>query len=151
MNLSPSRLAWLDNPLRERITGLHSLLLAYQSVDRVTRDMSWTSKRLHLAQSELTHLQAGNLAEADRVGAIRATHEGLLHNVAQSDSVSSTICKEFIDCGRGYERPSETVTKSDPLAMRWKEHGAIQSALIGEKRRRMEWHGSLKRIIQKDS
>jgi hypothetical protein len=59
---------------------------------------------------------------------------------------SSALGREMIDAGRGYEKPSETRTKSDPLA---KKVNAISDELqpvIAEMDARRRYHGNLKPI-----
>ena len=75
------------------------------------------------------------------------TESELRKAIAKVAVESSTICSAFIEAGRGYERPTETRLKTDPLALRWKECAARSDVLNTEANRRKEWHGSLKRII----
>jgi hypothetical protein len=64
--------------------------------------------------------------------------------IDQVSQLSAVICQEFINCGRGHERPSETIKLSDPLALRWKENAERSFILNNERRERMAYHGSLK-------
>lgn len=73
----------------------------------------------------------------------------LTKRIAKADEISSALCSEFIAAGRGYELPSETITKTDPLALRWRNHAQYSSNLRDERDRRMTYHGSLKRIPSK--
>lgn len=50
--------------------------------------------------------------------------------------LDSRLTTEMIEAGRGYERPSETFDKSDPLAMRMKELYSRRMALVNEIERR---------------
>lgn len=52
------------------------------------------------------------------------------------DKLSSKLTREFIDAGRGYEKPSETRTKTDPLAERYKAWSREHDALHAEISRR---------------
>jgi hypothetical protein len=52
------------------------------------------------------------------------------------DKMSSKLSREFIDAGRGYEKPSETRTKNDPLAERYNRLAAEQDELHAEIARR---------------
>ena len=45
------------------------------------------------------------------------------------EKLSSALTDEFIAAGRGYEKPSETETLSDPLAERYKRIQRAQSML----------------------
>jgi len=56
----------------------------------------------------------------------------------------SAINQEMIDAGRGYEKPSETRTKSDPLSQRKNAASDVHSHLVTEMQRRESAHGSLK-------
>lgn len=72
----------------------------------------------------------------------------LLKTIAYVEAESSSISAKLIASGRGHERPSETRDKTDPLSLRWKEVGARLQTLRAERERRMNYHGSLKRIPQ---
>lgn len=52
------------------------------------------------------------------------------------DKLSSKLTDEFIAAGRGHEKPSETFTKTDPLAERSKQVWAEQDVLRREISRR---------------
>jgi hypothetical protein len=52
------------------------------------------------------------------------------------DATSSAITREFIEAGRGSERPSETIQKTDPLSARWKVASDRVMALHNEIERR---------------
>lgn len=52
------------------------------------------------------------------------------------DKESSGIVDEFIAAGRGYERPSETIRKTDPLALRYIQNWQDKSMLRDEIARR---------------
>lgn len=54
----------------------------------------------------------------------------------RADRASSKLTDEFIAAGRGYERPSETRTMSDPLAQRYKQLSDERSELNNEISRR---------------
>lgn len=82
MSLRPTVSAWIDNPLRERMTYLYGTLLAYQSTPRDVREMPWTARRLAIYQAELTALQGGDMTCADRLEALRAAHDAKLHGNA---------------------------------------------------------------------
>ena len=75
------------------------------------------------------------------------TESELRKAIAKVAVESSTICSAFIDAGRGFERPSETRLKSDPLSVKWQDCAQKGDTLRAEENRRRAWHGSLKRII----
>lgn len=54
----------------------------------------------------------------------------------RTDKISSKITDEFISAGRGHERHSDIVVKSDPLAERYKCASEERSALRREIERR---------------
>ena len=70
----------------------------------------------------------------------------LTRALAKARAESDAICDALIAAGRGHERPSETRTLADPLALRWQANARTLDTLNAEHARRMEWHGSLKRI-----
>lgn len=74
------------------------------------------------------------------------TEGELVAALMDATDVSDALCAEFIACGRGHEKPSETRTKTDLLAQRYNAHAVIYGALLFERERRKTYHGSLKRI-----
>ncbi len=62
------------------------------------------------------------------------------------ESAREKITDEMISAGRGYEKSSETFQKSDPLALRFQSNSRAFAELHGETKRRIEYHGSLKKI-----
>jgi glucose-6-phosphate dehydrogenase assembly protein OpcA len=73
----------MDNPHRERMTALHSLLLAYQETQKA-REVSllpWTARRLRLVRNELTALQRGEIDTANRFAELRARHDSKLGQI----------------------------------------------------------------------
>jgi len=58
----------------------------------------------------------------------------------------SATASEFISSGRGYEKPSETRTKTDPLSQRANAESEVHNHLVDEMRRRESYSGSLKPI-----
>ncbi len=79
MTLHPIQSAWIDNPLRERMTHIYGMLLAYQSIARDVREMPWTARRLALYQAELTALQRDDIARADKIKPLREAHDAILN------------------------------------------------------------------------
>ena len=57
--------------------------------------------------------------------------------LSRLDKVSSKATREMIDTGRGYEKPSETRTKTDPLANHINAVNDRSAALRNEVTRRM--------------
>ena len=49
-----------------------------------------------------------------------------------TDKARTVLNDEFIAAGRGHERPSETLTKSDPLATRYAKLWDVHTALRRE-------------------
>jgi hypothetical protein len=64
----------------------------------------------------------------------------------RSSAKRSKLNTEMIEAGRGYEKPSETRTKTDDLARRVNEEGERFDAITREMDRRKTYHGSLKPI-----
>lgn len=63
--------------------------------------------------------------------------------MAAADKACSALVDAMIAAGRGHERPTETCKLADPLALRYTAALERYTALGEERRRRMEWHGSL--------
>ncbi len=66
----------------------------------------------------------------------------LKKRIARVSKRSSEITQELIDSGRGYEKPTETLTKDDSLSKLWKENHRELSTLLGELEARRTYHGS---------
>ncbi len=64
----------------------------------------------------------------------------------RTSAARSLVTDELIAAGRGYERHSETVAKSDELSLRYLAAHEACAAVVAEQKRRMEWHGSLRPI-----
>lgn len=58
----------------------------------------------------------------------------------------SAICDKLIEAGRGYELQSETMQKNDSLSLEFRAVATKQINLGLEKRRRLDYSGSLKPI-----
>ena len=58
------------------------------------------------------------------------------------------ICSEFINAGRGHERPSEIRYMTDALALRHTANMERFSAIVQEMEARKRWHGGTQRIIR---
>lgn len=76
--VTASQAAWLTDPLRERITSLYGLCLAIQGTAPDVRTEPWFARWWRLASAELTALQARDVAQADRLLALRVSHEAML-------------------------------------------------------------------------
>ena len=61
-------------------------------------------------------------------------------------ALNLSLCDEFIVAGRGMERPSDIITKDDPLSLRYIEISDVFQSIVDEERRRKTYHGSLKPI-----
>ena len=61
------------------------------------------------------------------------------------------ICEAMIAAGRGYEKPSETRTKTDPLSIARNVAADWEAALYAERERRLTYHGKLTPIHVKTS
>ncbi len=66
----------------------------------------------------------------------------------KANVIRDAITAEMIAVGRGRELSSETLTRRDPLSVRFAEASYTLSNLLDEKRNRMTYHGSLKPIKQ---
>lgn len=64
----------------------------------------------------------------------------------KADLAHSKLIDEMIEKGRGHERPTETRGKSDDLSKRFMASLNHSSDIAFEKRRRMEYHGSLRAV-----
>ncbi len=125
------------------------------SVERRTRKSSvddWTTKTKAVKVPRF--VEGGGSGHARRGGALQRRYGRARGGVSAKapatmtageinreldklDKLSSKITDEFIEAGRGYERPSETRTKNDPLALRWSAVADRQAALRNEKEIRM--------------
>ena len=59
---------------------------------------------------------------------------------------SSKITNMLIDAGRGYERPSDMLSKSDPLSLKYQKNSNLLQDLYAEKNRRITYHGNLRPV-----
>lgn len=64
------------------------------------------------------------------------------------DAAYSRLIDELIAAGRGEERPVDTMRKDDDLSRRYRETAQRWQVLRAEKDRRLEYHGSLHRVIK---
>lgn len=66
--------------------------------------------------------------------------------IERADALHSALLDEMIEAGRGHERPTETARLSDDLSRRFNASMQRLGELYGEKRSRMEYHGSMRPI-----
>jgi len=75
--------------------------------------------------------------------------EGQLRKAdAKAETECLLIIEAMIAAGRGHERQSETMTKTDPLSLRFIANTNTHCDIVTEMRRRKEYHGSLRKIKQ---
>jgi hypothetical protein len=73
--------------------------------------------------------------------------EGQLRKAeAKAEIENSNMIITMIANGRGHERYSETMNKTDPLSLKFKLIANKRSAIYAEINRRKEYHGSLRKI-----
>ena len=58
---------------------------------------------------------------------------------------SEIINDAMIAAGRGFEKPTETRTKTDALSARWRECSDAWIAVVAEEQRRITYHGNTRR------
>jgi len=80
------------------------------------------------------------------IGALSETQLRSLR--ARIDAEGSACCDAMIAAGRGRETNVETWVKrdGDALTLRWQNWSRFSREVTAEEKRRLEWHGSFKRI-----
>lgn len=76
------------------------------------------------------------------------TAKKLLAEMEKADKAFWKIFDEFIKVGRGMDKPSEIIGRTDPLSIRYAESFDLNAALESEHSLRMDHHGSPKPIKQ---
>ena len=66
--------------------------------------------------------------------------------IEKREQLESVMCDKLIAAGRGYERISETMSKSDDLSLAYKAALLSAREARNEKSRRLEYHGSMKPV-----
>ena len=64
----------------------------------------------------------------------------------KASTESSKITQMMIDAGRGYERPSDMMKKSDPLSLKYQKSASFLQDLYAEKSRRITYSGTMRPI-----
>lgn len=63
--------------------------------------------------------------------------------LARADAADSALTTAFIEAGRGHERHSDIIAKSDELALRYIAASEFLHKLREEKARRVRFHGRM--------
>jgi hypothetical protein len=86
--------------------------------------------------------------DADRTKAL--SRKDLLSWIERQNKITSEMCQQFVNTGRGHETMATTRTKSDFLSTEYVRACTFESELCWEKERRMTYHGKLTPIKKEE-
>ena len=97
--------------------------------------------RFGLTHKTIPFYQGNPIMDVRKMSAIQ-----LSKALDKASEAQSKIIHAMIEGGRGRETPKETMTKNDPLSLKYQTSANHLADLYFEKNRRMTWHGSMKPI-----